>query len=146
MYLAFAFTVIFQQKYLTESLLLLKAWVTRHEHEQCWHLVKGIITWRRSSVGVRFKLVQLARGGYYPQEKTMDDSFLTCMHPTETETRLISVSVVFSDLYSANLFIANVHSYVYASRDIDFYEGKSFQSTAILQFNASLILENQYSP
>ena len=69
----------------------------QQKHENQWYCVKGTIQRPKSSAGDRFKLVQLARGGYYPHNGNLEDAFQCLPHPDKVELRLISVSVVFLD-------------------------------------------------
>ena len=109
--------------------------------------MKGTIQRPKSSAGVRFKLVQLARGGYYPENGNLEDAFKCLPHPAEAELRLISVSVVFLDENAANIFIADVHSYVTKSPGVVLYNGEDFHCTEIDRFNPKhLVLETHYKP
>ena len=117
------------------------------EQQPIWFLCYGTVQRSKSSAGDRFKLVELARGGYYPQGKHMADAFKVEMHPTESDLRLVVVSVVFLDENLANLFVAAVHSYVARTHGLSLYDGQDFQCTSICAFHPkSLVLETHYVP
>jgi hypothetical protein len=114
-----------------------------------WFCVTGTIERPKStgSAGDRFKLVQLARGGYYPLHGGIEDAFQCQAHPDEDELRLMSVRVVFLDENSADYFIADVNSYVTKSSGVVFCQGQDFRNTAIDPFKPRhLFLENHYKP
>ena len=119
----------------------------QQKHENQWYCVKGTIQRPKSSAGDRFKLVQLARGGYYPHNGNLEDAFQCLPHPDKVELRLISVSVVFLDENAANHFIADVHSYVTKSPGVVLYQGQDFLCSEIDPFNPKhLVLETHYEP
>ena len=110
-----------------------------------WCLCKGVIQRTKSNAGGRFKLIALARGGYYPQDTNVNEAFKVTNHAIDPNLRLITVSVVFEVQKEANLFIAGVHSYVNKQPGVSISE--DFQCTAIPSFkNAILILESDYEP
>ena len=119
----------------------------QQEHTNQWYLVTGVLQRPRYCAGDRFKLVQLARGGYYPQNGRMDNAFKCREHPMETELGLISVAVVFIDENGANHFIADVHSHVAKSPGVILFEDKDLKCTLIDPFSPKqLVLETHYKP
>ena len=105
--------------------------VARHlsnklEKNHYWFLCKGVL--QRQKLDVSNSL-NLARGGYYPQGTIINDAFKVTHHPTNPHSRLLSVSVVFDVEKEANLFIADVHSYVNKTPGVSLIE--DFQCTTI---------------
>jgi hypothetical protein len=86
----------------------------QESHQNQWFCVTGTIERPKSSAGDRFKLVQLARGGYYPPNGDVEDAFQCQAHPDKDELRLISVRVVFLDemllTISSQMFTATLPS------------------------------------
>jgi len=110
-----------------------------------WFLCKGVLLRPKSNAGGRFKLIELAKGGYYPRGTNVNEAFKVTNHATDPSLRLMYVSVVFDVKKEANLFIADVHSYVSKTQGVSLRE--DFQCTTIPSFdNPILVLESDYVP
>lgn len=110
-----------------------------------WHLVTGTIQRNEAIAGSRHALFKLASGGYYPEGMDPTDSFPVNVHPTERTKRLLSASVVFSYLGSAEAFIVKVAGFVASTRSIAYHT--PFRTTHVEPYNNHrLILETDYVP
>jgi hypothetical protein len=112
-----------------------------------WFCVTGTIERNFSSAGVRFELVQLARGAYYRPGETIEQGFQCRKHPEENKEnlRLLLVGVVFEEKSQANEFAADVHSFVAKTDGVDLYQNQCFQINTIDPFEPyRLVLETDY--
>jgi len=115
------------------------------QRQVAWYQVKGIIKRNKHVAGVRFKLISLAKDGYYPAGMSVSEAFKVERTETESEDLLNHVSVVFEEKREARRCITEVDSYVTKTRGISIREG--FGCTEIRPFNRpTLVLESHYVP
>ena len=111
-----------------------------------WFRVKFTLSRDKSQGGVRLRLVELAKGGYYPLNGGMEQAFNCQVHPEDNNSRLISVDVVFTDEAVAINFITEVDRYVTTTPGLTNHSG-DFDSTTIAPFRPKrLILASHYVP
>lgn len=112
---------------------------------QPWQLVTGTLERNQANAGCRHALFKLASGGYYPIGSNPTSAFAVKVHPDDETKRLLSVSVVFQDLRSAQEFVVRVDSYVTSTHGVAFSE--TFTITPIEPYgNPKLVLESAYIP
>ena len=110
-----------------------------------WYLVSGSLERDKNAGGVRSQLVQLAKGGYYKDGQNIEAAFLAELHPDKSKpnSRLISISIVYTVEDKADNFIAEVDSYVVSTRGLSWYSG--LQKDSIAPFaDKKLILRSHY--
>ena len=110
-----------------------------------WYLVSVRLERDKNDGGVRFQLVQLAKGGYYQDGQDIEAAFMVGLHPDKSkpDSRLISISIVYTDEGKADNFIAEVDSYVMSTRGLSWYS--DLQKDSIAPFaDKRLILLSHY--
>jgi hypothetical protein len=119
--------------------------------QQPWWLVEGTVERSTTASGVRYRLIQHALCGYYPEGKHVDGAFHAQTHPTEGDKRLICISVVFSDRKSAETFVAKVDNYLTENYGLCYYQDAGrdghFKITQTCPFEqAGMVLTSDYTP
>ena len=115
------------------------------QQQRRWYKVTGTVERNRAAAGVRFQLVKLLQQGLYCQGKGFDDAFQVTLHPSDTEKRLIELSIVFCELNEAQAYIKAVDSYINSTPELTYFDGSWFEVTEIDPFDKpELVLESHY--
>ena len=120
----------------------------QQQQQHVWHNVYGTIERNRATAGVRFKMMQLASlNGYYPSGTTVDTAFATSTHPSDPAKRLLSLSVVFRDLSSAEQFQRAVDGYVNSNSGVRCYASPHLERRTVDPIDdPALVYESEYRP
>ena len=137
------------KEYIVENSTPFDDVVATHAENE-WRLVTGTIERDHASAGSRYAFFKIASGGfypgYYPANMGPDSAFAVSKHPDKESSRLLSISVLFSDLHAAQYFVVQADKYVVRTYGVLNHLPFMIVRTAEPHGNPRLILESHYVP